>query len=173
MLWQSYDWKGHDLVKMRVNSIGRGEKKPRLEAEWWQASLRYLISETTSPGPGNRAVLARLAEVLFMEVLRWQLRYAAENRSGWDSNVVFDLHAAKAKPEVVTIPDHPETPPLHQDDNLKAHTDNWFHCMRNRQTPNGSIETGFAHAIAVVMATRSYREGKKLHWDRQRQEITA
>jgi hypothetical protein len=43
--------------------------------------------------------------------------------------------------------------------------------MRDRTTPNGSIETGFAHAIAVIMATRSYREGKKMHWDRKREEI--
>jgi len=34
--------------------------------------------------------------------------------------------------------------PVKQDDNLKAHTDNWFQCMRNRKTPNGSIESGFA-----------------------------
>jgi AraC family transcriptional regulator, alkane utilization regulator len=52
------------------------------EVEWWQASLRYLISETAEPGPGNRAVLARLGESLFVEVLRWQLRYAAQGH-GW------------------------------------------------------------------------------------------
>jgi hypothetical protein len=43
--------------------------------------------------------------------------------------------------------------------------------MRNRKKPNGHIETGFAHAVAVVMATRSYREGKKMHWDRQNEQI--
>jgi len=53
------------------------------EADWWRSSLRYLISEATVPGPGNHIVLARLAEFLFMEVLRWQLRYDSENRSGW------------------------------------------------------------------------------------------
>ena len=30
---------------------------------------------------------------------------------------------------------------------------------------------GFAHAVAVVMATRSYREGKKLYWDRKNELI--
>ena len=52
------------------------------EAEWWQASVRYLVSETVQSGPGNRAVLARLAEALFVEVLRWQFRYAAHGE-GW------------------------------------------------------------------------------------------
>ena len=53
------------------------------EAEWWQATLRYFINEATMPGQGNRAVLARLSELLFMEVVRWQLRDAAGGRRGW------------------------------------------------------------------------------------------
>ncbi len=53
------------------------------EAEWWQASLRYLVSEAATPGPGNRAVLARLAESLFMQALRWQTRHTADGNQGW------------------------------------------------------------------------------------------
>ena len=64
------------------------------------------------------------------------------------------------------------SPPVKQNDNLKVHTDNWFACMRSRKTPNGNIETGFAHSIAVIMATRSYREGKKIYWDRKSEQIS-
>ena len=80
------------------------------EVEWGRASLRYLISETALPGPGNRAVLARLAESLFLEVLRWQLRHAAGGHgSGWlaglhDPHVgraLILLHAEPAKPWTV------------------------------------------------------------------------
>jgi predicted dehydrogenase len=97
--------------------------------------------------------------------------FLAEPRSGWRSNTVFDLRSGKDKPELVTIPGHDEVPPVNQDDNLKAHTDDWFRCLRSRKTPNGSIATGFAHAVAVVMATRSYREGKKMYWDRKNEQI--
>jgi len=97
--------------------------------------------------------------------------FLAEPRSLWGSNVVFDLRATKAKPEPVLPAGKTEVPPVKQDDNLKAHTDNWLACMRSRKTPNGSIETGFAHSAAVIMATRSYREGKKMYWDRRREEI--
>jgi predicted dehydrogenase len=97
--------------------------------------------------------------------------FVTEPRSLWGSNVVFDLHSGKAKPEPVLLAGRTEVPPIKQDDNLKAHTDNWLACMRSRKTPNGSIETGFAHAVAVIMATRSYREGKKMTWDRKREEI--
>ena len=44
--------------------------------------------------------------------------------------------------------------------------------MRSRKTTNGNIDTGFAHAIAVIMATRSYREGRKIYWDRKSEQIT-
>jgi len=97
--------------------------------------------------------------------------FLAEPRSLWGSNVVFDLRSAAAKPEPVLLPGSTVVPPVKQDDNLKAHTDNWFACMRSRKTPNGSIETGFAHSIAVIMATRSYREGRKMYWDRKREDI--
>jgi hypothetical protein len=40
------------------------------DAGWWQASIDHLIREATRPGPGNRALLARLSELLFMEVVR-------------------------------------------------------------------------------------------------------
>jgi len=97
--------------------------------------------------------------------------FIPETKSGWDSNVIFDLKTGKAERELVTIPGHSEAPPVDQDDDLKYHTDNWFECMRNRKTPNGNIDTGFAHAVAVVMATRSYREGKRMYWDRKNEQI--
>jgi AraC family transcriptional regulator, alkane utilization regulator len=70
---ETYDYSGR-----RVQPIENGR-----EAEWWTASLKFLISEAAEPGPGNRAVLARLAEALFVEVLRWQLRYAPKEHGGW------------------------------------------------------------------------------------------
>ena len=100
-----------------------------------------------------------------------QFFFAAEPRSGWASNVIFAQPPGKVQPEPVMLPGQTEGAALHQSDNLKAHTDNWFECMRNRKTPNGHIDTGFAHAVAVVMATRSFREGKKMYWDRKTEQI--
>ena len=70
------------------------------------------------------------------------------------------------------LQDIPTYPPVEQNDDLKYHTDDWFRCMRSRQTTNGNIETGFAHSIAVIMATRSYREGKKIYWERKSEQIS-
>ncbi|MBR1124364.1 AraC family transcriptional regulator [Bradyrhizobium lablabi] len=56
-------------------------EQPR-ELEWWSASVRFLIGETATPGPGNRAVLARLAESLFVELLRWLFQHSVRGH-GW------------------------------------------------------------------------------------------
>jgi hypothetical protein len=34
------------------------------------------------------------------------------------------------------------------------------------------VEEGFAHSVAAIMAARAQREGKKLYWDAQAEEIT-
>ena len=64
-------------------------------------------------------------------------------------------------------------PPTGMSDDSKWHLDNWVDCMRsrNRQT-NGHIETGFWHSVGAVMATEAYRQGKKVYWDREKEEIT-
>lgn len=80
----------------------------RQEAEWWQASLRYLISEAAAPGPGNRAVLARLAESLFVEVLRWQFRYAPQGHGGWLAGL-HDPQIGRVLSLLHALPDRPWT----------------------------------------------------------------
>ena len=97
--------------------------------------------------------------------------FEPEARSEWRTNQGVRLEGNVAKVPV-TLPGKPDPAPVHQSDDLKAHTDDWFKCLRSRAKPNGNIETGFAHSVAVVMATRSLREGKKLFWDRQHETIT-
>jgi len=80
----------------------------------------------------------------------------------------------KGQAEIVTAPEYNyELPPTNLSDDSKWHLDNWIDCMRNRDMiPNGHIHTGFWHSIASIMATRAYREGRKLYWDHTMEEIT-
>ena len=77
------------------------------------------------------------------------------------------------KAEMITTEEYGmKLPPVGLDDDSKFHMDNWADCMRSRnQETNGNIHTGFWHSIGCVMATRSYREGKKMFWDRAKEEI--
>jgi predicted dehydrogenase len=138
-----------------------------------EKEVLYSYSTTFGNGYGDHTIIRGTRGTLYSPGGEGspQWWYQPETWSGWRSNVVFNSGKGKPAPVPVTIPGHPETPPVHQNDNLKYHTDNWLKCMRTREKPNGHIETGFAHAVAVVMANRSYREGKKLYWDRKNEQI--
>ena len=70
---------------------------------WLEASLRYALAEARSPRPGGHGVLAKLAEVLFIEVLRIHMNEQADGRTGWlagvnDRVVGAALRALHAEP---------------------------------------------------------------------------
>lgn len=133
----------------------------------------YSYSTTFGNGYGDHTIIRGTRGTLYSPGGEGspQWWFLPETQSGWRSNKVFDLNSTPVKSEPVTLPGNKDLPSIKQSDNLKYHTDNWFQCMRSRRAPNGNIETGFAHSVAVVMATRSYREGKKLWWDRKAEDI--
>ena len=70
---------------------------------WLEASLRYALAEARAPRPGGQGVLAKLAEVLFIEVLRIHMNEQADGRTGWlagvnDRVVGAALRALHAEP---------------------------------------------------------------------------
>ncbi len=54
---------------------------------WLEASVRYALAEARSPRPGGAGVLAKLSEVLFIEVLRLYMNEPREGRTGWLAGV--------------------------------------------------------------------------------------
>jgi len=48
---------------------------------------------------------------------------------------------------------------------------NWLQCLRTRETPNASIDAGYQHAVAVIMAMQSYDTGRRMTYDVARREI--
>ncbi len=51
--------------------------------DWLLASVQYALTEARSPRPGGAGVLAKLAEVLFIEVLRQYMNEGSAGRIGW------------------------------------------------------------------------------------------
>lgn len=50
----------------------------------------------------------------------------------------------------------------------------WLQCMRSGQTPHASIDAGYQHAVAVLMAVISYDTGRRTTYDHaQRKILTA
>lgn len=50
---------------------------------WLETSVRYALSEARSPRPGGAGVLAKLAEILIIEVLRLYISEQSAGRTGW------------------------------------------------------------------------------------------
>jgi len=65
----------------------------------------------------------------------------------------------------VLLPGEKSMPPTAIDDLSLGHMANWFECMRSRQQPHCTVQDGFAHSVACMMAAQSYWSGKKLYWE--------
>ena len=79
----------------------------------------------------------------------------------------------KRNEKYVLVPgnDPSKLPPIGIGDDDLSHMTNWFDCLRSRKAPNATVLNGFAHSVAVIMAARAYREGKKLYWDPKTEQI--
>ncbi len=68
--------------------------------------------------------------------------------------------------------DSPEKlPPTFIPDSAPFHMTNWFEAIRARKDPDTPVEAGFSHSVACIMATRAYREGRKLYWSPRTESI--
>lgn len=72
----------------------------------------------------------------------------------------------------VTLPGDTKPGPINIGDEDLSHMSNWFDCMRsgNKKT-NATVDNGFLHAVAVIMAAQSYWTGKRLYYDSAAEQI--
>jgi predicted dehydrogenase len=79
----------------------------------------------------------------------------------------------KRAEKYVTLPGDDRLPPPSIGDDDLSHMTNWLECLRSRKPPNATVDHGFAHSVAVIMAARAYREGRKLYWDAKTEDIVS
>jgi AraC-like DNA-binding protein len=72
---------------------------------WLETSVRYALAEARSPRPGGAGVLAKLAEVLFIEVLRLYINEQSAGKAGWLAGV-GDRVVGAALTQLHTRPAH-------------------------------------------------------------------
>lgn len=51
------------------------------------------------------------------------------------------------------------------------HVRNWMECVRSRKTPNASVEAGYNHSVANIMARIAMETGKKVTFDDEKQLV--
>lgn len=64
-----------DLIHVRTRGANDGD--------WLRATVRQMVEEVDRPRTGGLAVLSRLTEILFIEILRHQIMLARPSSLGW------------------------------------------------------------------------------------------
>jgi len=52
-----------------------------------------------------------------------------------------------------------------------AHMRNWMECVRNRKTPNASVQAGYNHSTAICMTIAAMQTGQRVTFDDVKQQV--
>jgi predicted dehydrogenase len=96
---------------------------------------------------------------------RWQL---VEEKGNHEDDPTVDSQRGVKD---ILLPGDQKLPPGYMGDEEPSHMTNWFECLRSRKQPNATVQNGFQHSVACMMATRAYWSGKKIYWDAKAESI--
>jgi predicted dehydrogenase len=96
---------------------------------------------------------------------RWQL---VEEKGNHEDD--YDVDQKRVTKDIL-LPGDKALPPAGMGDEDLSHMTNWLDCLRSRQQPNATVQHGFSHSVACMMAAKAYWSGKKLYWDPKSEEI--
>jgi AraC-like DNA-binding protein len=81
---------------------------PSADEEWLETILQRMVGESAVQRPGQLAVLSRMTEVLFVEVVRSWIKSLGPGEGGW-LGAIADPHIGKALQLIHEEPDRPWT----------------------------------------------------------------
>ncbi len=96
---------------------------------------------------------------------RYQL--VEEKGNHEDNPLIYEQRSS----EYLQSPESTGLPPTSIGDEDPHHMTNWFECLRSRQQPHATVQNGFSHAVACMMAAHSYWLSRKLFWDAKNEQI--
>lgn len=118
----------------------------------WEYPEGFMVSYSTNFGNGSGNSFKIFGDVGVMDMVNW------------NAPVLTAEGAPKRKGEIRGKEPVKEVP-------TPEHFLNWIECMRTRKTPNASIEAGYQHAVASIMAVQAYDTGRRTIYDPAKREI--
>ena len=82
--------------------------RPAADRDWLETILQRMVTEAALQRPGQLAVLSRMTEVLFVEVLRSWIKSLGPGEGGW-LGAIADRYIGKALQLIHEHPEHPWT----------------------------------------------------------------
>lgn len=141
----------------------------RENADTFQTLLEYpkgfLVSYSTSFGndaPGFTRYMGKKATLINIGGEGSPRYQVVEEKGTHEDDADVDQ---KRESKLILLPGETAPPPMGIDDLSLEHMGNWFECIRTRQQPHSTVNDGFAHSVACIMAAESYWSGKKTYWD--------
>jgi len=131
----------------------------------------YLVSFATSFGNDSESFSRLMGKKQTLVNIggegspRW--KWIEEKGVHEDDPTIYEKRAWK----YITLPGDDKVPPTGIGDDDLGHMTNWFECLRSRQPTRATVEHGFRHSVACIMAARSYWEGKRFYWDPKNEQI--
>ena len=118
----------------------------------WVYPEGLMVSYSTNFGNGSGNSRKIFGDKGLMNLANWNAPfYTAEGGAKRDGTI-------RGKNEVVPV-ERPD------------HFLDWLQCLRSGGVPNASIEAGYQHSVASIMAVRSYETGRRMVYDHARREI--
>jgi AraC-like DNA-binding protein len=96
---------GDGVAMAAFGSTARSTPLPPDAARWLASTLQYALVEAIDAPPGGRTLLARLTEILLVEILRQYLRHVDTPRAGLLA-AVDDAHVGRALRMIHGAPAH-------------------------------------------------------------------
>jgi predicted dehydrogenase len=113
---------------------------------------RFLVRYNTTFGTNANSFLKFIGTRGVMDATNWN--------KAW-------LLSGDGFPEPDRIPAGARIPEIESTPHMK----NWFECLRSRKPPNATIDDGYNHAVACIMADEAYVRGKRMVYDPTRRAI--
>jgi len=122
-----------------------------VQAQWIYPE-GFMVSYSTNFGNGSGNSFKIFGNEGVMDLVEWSAPTLSAEGVGAPSGKIPE----KRPVEEVETPDHML---------------NWLQCLRTRETPNASIDAGYQHAVAVIMAMMAYDSGRRQIYDAEKRKI--
>ena len=112
----------------------------------WEYPEGFVVSYSTNFGSSADSSMKIMGDQGLLDMTNWNAPILSAEGGSKNAGVI----RGRTPVEPVARPDH---------------WLNWLQCLRTRQTPHASMDDGYAHGVACLMAVQAYDTGRRMTYD--------